>query len=255
MATSPDAVRSGLQIVTRAARRDLREVAAAAPKDASGLRAVLFAATPLIVSEYVAGTAALALDWYEELRDAAQVASRFAPRPLALVTEDDVRAAVATATEALFEIEQGFVREIEKSAEEQIREALTESLSLLELEVEEQVVSGFTDTVTGNVEEDPDAAGWRRFARPEACKFCKMLAARGAVYTRETARFAAHGAVMGGNRKGGNCMCIAGPAFGGKDIWAEATPMQYLASKKRRTPEQRAALREYLTENFPDAPG
>lgn len=60
---------------------------------------------------------------------------------------------------------------------------------------------------------------------------------------------------MAGGRKGGNCMCIAGPAFGGKEIWAEATPVQYLASRKKRTAKQKAALRKYLNSNFPDAPG
>lgn len=253
--TTPSEVRAGLRVVTGAARADVRAVAGAAGEDPAEVRAALFAATPLIVAEYANGSAALALDWYEELREVAEVVSRFVPRPLTLVTDDDVRAAVAGATKALHEIEQGFLREVEKTADEQIREALTESLELVELQVEEQVVSGFTDTMTGNVEDDPDAVGWKRHARPEACKFCLMLAARGAVYTRETARFAAHGAFTNGKRTGGNCMCIAGPAFGGQGIWAEATPMQYMASRRTRSPEQRAALREYLNENFPDAPG
>jgi hypothetical protein len=207
----------------------------------------LFAATPLIINDYTSGSSALALDWYEELRDAARVAQRFSPRPLVLVTDDEIAAIVAETTAALHDIERGIEKDIEA--------ALAESLELLEAEIEEEVAAAFRDTMTGNVSADPAAVGWRRFARPEACKFCLMLAARGAVYTEATARFAAHGAVMGGNRKGGNCMCIAGPAFGGKETWAEASPMQYVASSAKRTAAQQATLRDYLNKNFPDAPG
>lgn len=248
MAT-PSQVRRALGVIARAAAADLRTVgnAAAQTGSASETRAALFAATPLIVAEYTAGSSALALEWYEDLRDVAEVAQAFSPQPLVLVTDDELSAIVAETTSAL--------RDIQRGIEEDIEAALAQSLELLEAEIVEEVAQAFRDTVTGNVAQDPAAVGWRRFARPEACKFCLMLAARGAVYTEATARFAAHGAVMRGNRKGGNCMCIAGPAFGGKETWAEATPMQYVASQSKRTPAQREALREYLNTNFPDAPG
>jgi len=248
MAT-PSKVRRALRLVARAAAADLRTVAESAAQSGSPsqIRAALFAATPLIVGDYTDGSSALAVDWYSELRDAAEVAQRFSPRPLVLVTDDEIAAIVAETTSALRDIERGIEKDVEV--------ALTESLDLLTAEIEEEVAAAFRDTITGNATADPAAVGWRRFARPEACKFCLMLAARGAVYTAATARFAAHGAVMGGNRKGGNCMCIAGPAFGGKEIWAEATPMQYVASSTKRTPEQQAALRAYLNTNYPDAPG
>lgn len=248
MAT-PSQVRRALGLVAGAAAADLQAVGVAAAQSGSPseIRAALFAATPLIVGEYTAGSSALALEWYDDLRDAAQVLQRFSPRPLVLVTDDELAAIVAETTGALYDIQRGI--------EEGLQAALTESLELLEAEIVEEVAQAFRDTVTGNVANDPAAVGWRRFARPEACKFCLMLAARGAVYTESTARFAAHGAVMNGNRKGGNCMCIAGPAFGGTDAWTEATPMQYVASSTSRTPAQQAALREYLNANYPDAPG
>lgn len=248
MAT-PKQVRRALGIVARGAATDLRVVGTAAAQSGSPseVRAALFAATPLIVGEYTAGSAALALEWYEDAREAAEAAGRFVPQPLVLITDDEIAAIVAETTSALHEIEQGIERDLAS--------AVADSLELLEAEVQEEVAAAFRDTVTGNTQNDPEAVGWRRFARPEACKFCLMLAARGAVYTEATARFAAHGAVMRGNRKGGNCMCIAGPAFGGKETWAEATPMQYMASSKQRTPEQQAALRKYLNANYPDAPG
>lgn len=240
MTTPPERVRAGLTVVTSAAAADVRAVAETADGPAA-TRAALFAAAPLIVSEYSSGTAALALDWYEELRDAApNVKALFQPRPLVLVTDDIVAAVVASATVTM---------------REDAEDATVEAVAAVEDETQRLVADAFRDTMIGNVAEDPAAVGWRRFARPEACKFCKMLAAKGAVYTKETARFAAHGAVMAGDRKGGNCMCIAGPEFGGQNDWAEATPMQYLASRRKRTEKERAALREYLTEHFPDAPG
>lgn len=245
MAT-PKQIRSTLLRLVRKAKSEVRTVASSS-QDPATVRAALFAATPLIVGDYSDGSSALALEWYEELRDAAETAAQFTPRPLVLVPDDEITAIVAETTRSIYDFERGVESDLSK--------ALAEATQLLEVESERLIVSAYTDTMTGNVADDPDAVGWRRFARPEACKFCLMLAAKGAVYTEATARFAAHGAVVAGKRKGGNCMCIAGPAFGGKDIWAEATPEQYVASKRRRTAKERADLREYLNHNFPDAPG
>lgn len=253
MATPPDQTRAALIVVAAEAAAETRAVTevAQAPSEA---RAALFAAVPLIVAAYSDGSGALALDWYEELREESNPRRTFRPQIFTNLDDDALSTMVAKATEPLHVVEREFAAQADRLGEEMAR-ALEESLTLLTPQVEEAVANGFRDTVTANVAADPDAVGWQRHARPEACKFCLMLAARGAVYTADTARFAAHGAVMGGDRKGGNCMCIAGPAFGGKEIWAEASPMQYVASQRTRTPEQQAALREYLNENFPDAPG
>lgn len=247
VATAPDRIRRVLQRITRQARRELRAVAQAAPQNATDVRSALFAATPLIVSDYSPGAATLALDWYEQIREEVAPQRLYTPTPRLRTTDEDVAAIVARTTEALHEIEQGLLAELEV--------ATTESLRLLESEVQKEIVAGFRDTITENTKDDPESVGWRRFARPEACKFCLMLAARGAVYTEATARFAAHGAEMRGGRKGGDCMCIAGPEFGGKETWAEATPMQYLASRRQRSAADRARLREYLNQHFPDASG
>lgn len=253
MPTTPDQVRSGLQIVATAASSDLR-AAAEAEETPAGVRAVLFAAAPLVVAEYGTAAAALGAEWYEELRDAAelldQITQPFRPRLVLPERDDQIAATVATVSKDLYDLEQGTPAKVIdfETAKQRILDDIADS-------VQQEVAIAMRETVTQNATEDPDAGGWRRFARPEACKFCLMLAAKGAVYTERSARFAAHGAVMAGGRKGGNCMCIAGPAFGGKEIWAEATPMQYLASRKKRTAKQKAALRDYLNENFPDAPG
>lgn len=237
MATPPDRVRRALIRVTGAAQAEVRAVSAAARRESAAWQAAMFAAIPLIVSEYAPGSAALALDWFEEIRDEARPRVRFTPTPRLTITDDDVTAMVANATESL--------RDIERQIEADSQRLLDEITAELEKAVQREVAAGFRETIVENARDDPAAVGWKRFARPGACKFCLMLAGRGGVYTRATARFAAHT----------DCGCIAGPEFGGQDEWAEATPVQYLASQKTRTPEQRARLRDYLNENFPDAPG
>lgn len=242
MAT-PDEVRTALSSVTAAAAAEL--AAAAEPAEsAEELRALLFLAAPIIVSDYSDGSAALALEWYEELREAAAPRRPFAPEPIRLVTDEYVRSVVAASTVALTD-----------NPANVPAETLDTVLKLVVDSIPEIVADGFRDTITTNAINDPASAGWKRFARPGACKFCVMLAAKNAVFTEKTARFAAHGAVMKGGRKGGDCQCIAGPEFGGTGTWAEATPMQYLASRRRRTAKQRAELRDYLNDNHADAPG
>lgn len=237
--TPPDRVRAGLVLVSNAVAADTRAVAAAGSTPEE-IRAVLFTAAPVIVSDYSDGSSALALEWYEELRTEAAPSQRYSPSPVTLVTDDEVKAIVATSTVAL-----------RSATEESLPDATERSLTLLIGGLQEVVTDAFRDTVTTNAAADPSAVGWRRFARAGACKFCIMLADRGAVYSERTARFAAHGAVMHGQRRGGNCMCLAGPAFGGP----EASEMQYVASRRHRSAKEQARLREYLNENYPDAPG
>lgn len=229
--TPPSDVRTGLTVVTDAAVAEARAVAAAG-SSAEEVRAALFLAAPLIVQDYADGASALALDWYEELREAARPSKLFDPVPLRLVTDEDVRASVARTTITLRATPDG-----------DLADAVEVALTLLDSELRKMVASGFWDTMTDNSLNDPSAQGWRRYARAGACKFCLMLADKGAVYTKRTANFAAHG----------DCHCLAGPEFDSGAPLANA--MQYLASRRKRTAAQKAALREYLNDNFPDAHG
>ena len=246
LATAPDVVRRALLRVTGAAQRELRAAVVTAEPQDPAWRASLFAAAPLIVSEYSPAAATLATDWFEEIRAEAKTRRGFTPTPRLRVTDNDVAATVAKTTFDLKQAERDAQADIDRIAADIMRD--------LEGEMEKLVATSFWDTATENAQDDPDAVGWRRFARPEACKFCVMLAARGAVYTRETARFAAHGAVMRGGRKGGNCMCLAGPAYASQGL-PDASAIQYMASRRKRSAAQRAQLRDYLNEHFPDAPG
>lgn len=238
MAT-PEQVRGALSVVTSTAVSDTRSVVAAAAGRAPGeIRAALFAATPLIVGDYLDGSSALALDWYEEIRDAASPRRRFTPAPLGAVDEEALAGSIAWATTPLYDLERNAAK-----VDDLLEQATHESMARLEPLVQKGVASGFWDTMTGNSIADPAATGWQRFASGGACKFCLMLAGRGAVYREATVNFAAHT----------SCHCAVGPSF--DPAAPHPSVMQYVASSKTRTPEQQVALREYLNTNYPDAPG
>ena len=99
------------------------------------------------------------------------------------------------------------------------------------------------ETLRWNVDRDPTAVGWRREARADSCRFCRMLAARGGVYTQESAFFAAHD----------NCKCVIAPSW---DPNAERVPAPlYEISRRtsRMSPQQKEAHRSrvyaYLEEH------
>lgn len=198
-------------------------------------REVLLDGVPEIVAYYSLGTSALAADFYEDERERAGARGRFLAEPVILDRTEKIRRAIAWSADPLFEGNQA-------DAEARLAEV-----------VRFDVARPNRDTILENRRRDPQSVGWRRVASSDACKFCRMLADRGAVYREDTVRFAAHGKAENGS--GGACQCTAWPVFRSNDDGVSASVVQYVASKKRRTPEQQARVREYLNENFPDAPG
>ena len=96
----------------------------------------------------------------------------------------------------------------------------------------------YRDTTLRNGSNDGMFAGYKRIARAASCGFCKALAARGAVFKQSTAYFAAHD----------NCQCTAAAAFVGQENGPEADVMQYMASKRRRTPAEKARINEWASQ-------
>jgi hypothetical protein len=228
VATPPDAVRTQLTVVTTAAAADLaNEVAQAAPENQVQ---TALAVLPLVVPAYYDAAGALAVAWYDELRDESQPSTTYAPSVIGDPTTDWIEREIAK-----------FQQELEADIEVETQRLIDEAIRL----AEKEVARGFRDSVTGNVRMDEEAVGWSRVARPGACKLCVMLADRGAVFSEATANFAAHT----------DCHCAARPEFRNGEHGPEASVEQYLASTKNRTAKQRARLREYLNENYPDAPG
>ncbi|MFC8037830.1 hypothetical protein ACFUOZ_00555 [Paenarthrobacter sp. NPDC057355] len=186
-------------------------------------RAVLLEATPEVIAYYSVGAAALAADFYDDAREVAGPPKLYVAEPIVVDRTEKVRRAIAWASEPLFGGEPS-----------RAGDRLAEIIQL-------ETARPYRDTIITNRRRDPSAVGWRRISRGgKSCKFCRMLADRGAVYSDKTARFAAHG----------HCGCTAQPVFSTDDFGEEASALQYLASKKRRTPAQQAQLREYLNTHY-----
>lgn len=173
-----------------------------------------------VIGYYSEGSSALAVDFYDDARDAAQATGRFSAEPVVLDRVVKIRRGLAWASEPL-----------SIDDDEAALGRLTEI-------VRSEVVRPYRDTITTNRRSDPQAAGWTRITSGAACGFCKALAARGAVYKEATANFAAHD----------NCLCTCAPVFKGGELGPEADVMQYMASKRRRTPRERQRIREWAAE-------
>lgn len=184
-------------------------------------RAALLDGVPEVIGYYSEGSAALAADFYDERREAAGVRAPYATELVLVERGVNIRRGIAWASSPLFE-------GMDDAAEQRLAEI-----------VQLETARPYRDTILTNTNADPQAIGWQRITS-NCCPFCTMLAARGAVYREATARFAAHP----------HCDCSAAPAFVGGAIGPEASVIQYQASKRKRTPAQRADLREYLKEFY-----
>ena len=192
-------------------------------------RADLVDAAPAIIGYYSDGTSALAADFYDDERARAAARGRFTAAPVVADRVVKIRRGIAWAAEPLFDDALGAT----------VESRLAEVVQL-------ETARPYRDTITTNRQRDPEAVGWRRVASPGGgCKFCLMLADKGAIFREDTVRFAAHP----------NCHCGVQPVFRSNDTGETAGVMQYVASRRNRTPAQKAALRDYLNEHFPDAHG
>lgn len=220
MAT-PQQIRRALNLVADAATVAAGQLLLTTTGSPEQRRTELLGGVPEMISYYQEGTAALAADYYDEERDSANVSGSYSPRLVIVDRTEKIRNATAWAALPLFDGNDAA------------------AIGRLGEVVQLETARSFRDTITQNASDDAQAIGWKRVSAG-GCKFCAMLAARGAVYKESTARFASHP----------HCHCSAAPAFVGADDGPEADALQYRASKRSRTPAQRAQLREYLNENF-----
>lgn len=218
--------RRALTLVAGAAVATVERLLGSLSGPAEVQRADLLDAVPTIIAYYADGTSALAADLYDDERERAGARGRFTAEPVVLDRTEKIRRGIAWAAQPLFE-------PLEVTPQQRLAEV-----------VQLETARPYRDTITTNRQRDPASVGWRRVTSGSGCKFCAMLGGRGAVYKESTARFASHP----------NCHCTAAPVFEGQD-GPEADVMQYVASQSRRTAKDRERLRDYLNENFPDAPG
>jgi hypothetical protein len=175
---------------------------------------------PGLLEEYGLAASAYAADWYDEYRLERDVPGRFTASPAPL-REPGVSQLVAWATEPL------------DMPAPDVRRAQV----LLDGGVQKRLANVSRQTVAESSYADPKARGWQRVGAGN-CDFCRMLIARGAVFSERSARFAAHD----------HCHCSAVPAFGGEPLPVHP----YAPSKRRVSDADRARVRAYLRAN-PDA--
>lgn len=153
-------------------------------------RDALLEYVPFLVATYGEQAASLAADWYDDVRSAEGVGGRF-------------RAAMDVPDES--DATEGLVR---RAADALFTDTPIAALPMIQGKAAMYAIEGARQTVMSSTTRDPRASGWQRVTRAGACRFCRMLAGRGAVYKESTVHFAAHGGA-----KGGECNCAAVPSW------------------------------------------
>lgn len=207
---------SDLLTVTEYALAELDPLWGLAP---AVLAEALMDVLPGTVDEWSLAAAAVAADYYDDLRESAEVAGTFTAiiEPLEGL---GVEALAGWAADAL-----------RKDVPD-----LTAARARVEGGMQKRMVNTANRTVTHSATEDPNARGYMRRTRPNACRFCKMVASRGGVYTRASATFACHE----------QCFCEAVPAWGG-----QARPVgPYKPSDRPNNDEERARVKAWIAANL-----
>lgn len=228
--TSSPPLRESLVVVTAMAVQELAPVWRLPTAD---LGQALFDVVPGLVQRWNLAAASVAADWYDELRESQGIAGRFT----AIVPDIGDQGGQALAgwgAEALkAPVEQDLAQADHLSPVESAQNRVEGGL-------QKRLVNAANLTVTESSSLDPQARGYMRRTRPNACGFCRMVASRGSVYTKATATFASHE----------KCYCEAVPAWGGK-----ALPVApYKPSDRPSTPADRARVRAWIKANLLDPP-
>jgi hypothetical protein len=195
---------------------------------ASEVGDILAVALPGLLGFHGPAAATLGADWYDDMRDIADVPGAYRAEPISLPNQGRLDAFLGVTTQPLFPKDPDVAPDFDATK------------ALLDQAFERLVADMDRDTVRGSLIRDPQGMGWARQLNPGACDFCTMLAGRGAVYSARTAVFASHD----------GCGCIAVPRFGDpKTAGVQVHP--YVPSPRLKTQEQRdknnRRLREYLT--------
>ena len=220
MALSAADARLALVAVTSAGVGEVETLLGQFDGSPDQVRAALFETVPAAIDHYSLGSSALAVDWYDDLRDEAGASGRFTSEPVIPDRAEKVRNMLGWATQPLFA---------------PVPDVAAVGLRLLPA-VQYEIALPNRTTLTTNVRRDPAANGWQRVAAG-GCKFCRYLADRGVKYSRDTAHFASHP----------NCHCTAQPVFQGQP-GEEASVLQYVMSSRRdgRTQKQKDAITDAL---------
>jgi hypothetical protein len=163
------------------------------------------AAMNAVIAQYAQVSSSLAADFYDTQRDAAGASGVFAAAVADPPSQDHTDASLRWATKDLWPRDpQGpATTEAQRLS---LDTRLVQAEKKAEAVAQKLVADTGRGTVQGAVRTDRQAVAWARSASLGACAFCKLLAARGAVYARETVDFRAHD----------GCHCMAIPVFKGQ---------------------------------------
>jgi hypothetical protein len=158
------------------------------------------------VQRHAQASATLATRQYRQQRVAAGVGGGFTPVPADPPTVAQVAQAVDWAVQPLWDsaIPVAALPGAPEETKRVASTAIADAKARLASASEKLVLDTGRDTIVGNVHRDRAAKAWARIPEPDACFFCAMLAARGAVYRSErTASFKTHD----------HCRCHVEPVF------------------------------------------
>lgn len=181
---TPLQLRNGVAALAVLAERDLAALWRLV-ETAEQAKAALSDVLPGLVDAYGLGAAAVAADWYDDLRDEVGARGRFTAIPA------DVGTAGADAL-AGWGVGPLFAAVPDWDA----------AKSRVAGGLQRRIANAARDTITVSSVEDPGARGWKRVGRG-GCDFCKLLIGRGFVYSQATSDFKSHD----------HCGCQAVPAF------------------------------------------
>lgn len=159
------------------------------------VRDVLLLVMPDLVATYGTSAAAIAADFFDELRDVSGAAGRFSALAAAGLEVVAIEASTRWGLGSLFKGDPAA------------------SLGALSGVLDRAVKQSARDTIDGSVRHDPRRPRYARVpSGAHSCSFCLMLASRGPVYGSKAD---AGGA---GNKYHGNCDCQAVPVWSGSDM-------------------------------------
>lgn len=192
----------------------------------------LFEVIPPLVDKWGLASSSAAADWYDELRAHSNVRGRFS----AIVEKHNLGGVslAGWAAQPLKAAPQTGVAPSEMPI--QHLDPVQEAQYRVEGGIQKRIVNAANHTITNSAKQDPQARGWMRLTRPEACRFCRMVASRGGVFTQATATFACHE----------KCYCSAVPVWGGKPIHVGP----YKPSDRPNNAQERARVKAWIKKNL-----
>lgn len=188
--------------------------------DPNVLRDPLAAVLAEVGDKYGTAAAALAADFYDDIReDVVKSGARFTPKLAEVPGIERFQSLAGWGIGPLFGANPEPVTALHK---------VSGGLELI-------VANAYRDTIMESSIADPAARGWQRVADANACAFCQMLESRGEVYSQASADFASHDA----------CGCTAEPAFEGEPV-----PVRpYTPSERNISDADRARVRAWINAN------